>query len=579
MASNVQIWDTMVPLGDPVDVQDRGKWRALPSDLLLLEANPTAARSDPSHYGRAYAFQGDAVMENRHLLAAFPARTGKMILYSKADWLKKVEVIPLELKGKPVSIKHCSIVRNTCDEVTLNVSFSARGEARTLDATVSLGHTGILAIKPAETMKGVSLVTVMEYGVVPSFLGDDLVFDPAQYPSLDRLCVPSENLLLGLLKGEASMLVMTWPRGNQSVTLSVNRETPTKAMIDSVDLDNDGKGLYVSLLEAPGIWHRETLKRNYLEKDVMSDWKPPFPAKWKTQLLEGKTKTTFVFRDSKQSIWRGAVGSYTYPVWLGGDTAVYRLGKKIPPTGESIVYFTERQGTPLSVSAPVDILEASLGRDLCDEILDVAGRVLRTHHRRGAEGIRRACTCGCTEAIEAVFKAGEEVTRKAYVAGAVGDMVYFVQRHVARLDEYQAFARDMIEYLERTGKSAGDSKPYIDSMIEIARELQDDYNRARDNMKTLAYADQLADQTNALTQAKAAGNLNACLELGKLWRGMGGAQDDVIAQSHRIVRKLCYEAGYQAAGHAGAAEMAKQIRTRCRACLRNPDGYEIWPNY
>jgi hypothetical protein len=286
-----------------------------------------------------------------------------------------------------------------------------------------------------------------------------------------------------------------------------------------------------------------------------------------------------VFKESSQSIWRGAVGSYTYPVWFEGDTAVYRLGKKIPPQGESIVYFTERSGTPLSVRTPVDILEASLGRDLCDTLIDVPGRQLRTHHRRGAEGIRRACTCGCTEAIEAVFKAGEEVDRREYVVGAVGDMVYFVQRHVARIEEYQVFARDMIAFLNQAGKASGQAGSYIEHMTEIARELLDEYDRARENMKTLAYADQLASQTNALTQAKAPGNLEACLELGKKWRAMGGAQDDVLAQCHRITRKLFCEAGYQAVDHAEAVKIATQIRARCRQCLRNPDGYEIWPNY
>ena len=28
-----------------------------------------------------------------------------------------------------------------------------------------------------------------------------------------------------------------------------------------------------------------------------------------------------------------------------------------------------------------------------------------------------------------------------------------------------------------------------------------------------------------------------------------------------------------------AEEVAKEIRGRCRQCLRNPDGYEIWADY
>ena len=575
---SVIVWDTMAPLGNAVDIQDRGKWQAVPADVLTLEIAPTAM-SDPAYYGRAYRFKGDAVVENKHLIAAFPTNRGRVVIYSKADLAKKVELVPLQLKGKPANITNCSLLKNTGDETTLEISFSAGDAGGNLNAIFSLGRTGIVTFKPTGNMKGVSIVSSIDYGVVPSFIGDDLIFDPRRYPSLEKLYIPCENLLLGLLKGEDCMLVLTWPEGNQELSLSLENDEQKPGLIESVDFRNNGQNLYLALLNAPGIWHREELKRSYLERDIVVSWKRPFQAKWKTQLREGGIKTTFVFRESKQNIWRGGVGSYTYPVWFDGEAAVYRLGKKIPPRGESIIYFTERKGTPLSVSAPVDIMRESLGREMCEAILDVSGRELRTHHRRGAEGIRRACTCGCTEAIEEVFRAGAEVDQRRYVEGAVDDMVYFVTRHVERIEEYQDFADDVIEFLESAGKSAGELKPFIDSMAEIAKELREQYTRAREHMKTLGYADQLARKTKALTRDKEPGNLEACLELGKQWRAMGGAQDDVLAQSHRIVRKLFHEAGYRGVDNPQAAEITRQIREMCRVCLRNPDGYEIWPNY
>jgi len=131
-------------------------------------------------------------------------------------------------------------------------------------------------------------------------------------------------------------------------------------------------------LSAPGIWHKEELLPSYLERDVAINWKRPFPAKWVTQLSEAGVKTTFKFRESKlKRIWRGVIGSYIYPVWFNGDNAFYRLGKKIPPKGESIIYCLERKDTPISVSTPVDIMKGTLGRQTCDTILDVAGRKLR----------------------------------------------------------------------------------------------------------------------------------------------------------------------------------------------------------
>jgi hypothetical protein len=578
--ASTQVWDTLSPFVNTVDVRNRTNWRVVPANLLTLERNPPAAIADPSYYGREYSFQGDAVVENEHLTAVFWTRKGKVLIYSKADSAKeRLEFAPLQLKAKSASITNCKILQNTGDEAALEVSFSAGETGENLSAMFSFSKKEIVEIKPAENMKGISLLSPIEYGVIPDFIADDLIFDPGQYPSIDTLCIPSENLFLGLLSGQDNVLVVTWPKGKQQMKLVLDNEQEKPRLIESVDFHNDGKSIYLALLGAPGIWHKEELKPSYLEKDVAINWKRPFPAKWITQLYEAEVKTTFTFRESKDRIWRGAVGHYTYPVWFKAESAFCRLSKKIPPKAESIIYFVERKDTPVSVSAPVDIMKETLGRQACDTILDLAGRKLRTHHRRGSAGIRRACTCGCTDAIRVVFEAGQEVEKKEYVEGAVDDMVYFVRRHVERIDEYRDFAGNMMEFLNLTSKSASDLKPFIDGMEAIVQEIPQEYGRQRENMKTLAYADQLARRTKALAQKKAPGNLSAYAELSKKWRAMGGAQDDVVAQFHRITRKLSQQAGYGCVNQPKAVEIAREIRRRCRKCLRNPDGYEIWPDY
>jgi len=224
-------------------------------------------------------------------------------------------------------------------------------------------------------------------------------------------------------------------------------------------------------------------------------------------------------------------------------------------------------------------MKGTLGRQTCDTILDVAGRKLRTHHRRGSEGIRRACTCGCTDAIQVIFEASEEVEKKEYVNEAVDDMVYFVRRHMERIDEYQDFASNMIEFLNLTRKSTPDLKPFLDGMESIAHEIIQEYSRQKENIKTLEYANELSRKTKALTRKKDPRNLSTYMDLSKKWREMGGAQDNLLAQCHTLTRKLLQEAGYGCADQPKAIEAAKEIRRRCRRCLRNPDGYEIWSDY
>lgn len=573
------VWDTQLPFVNTVDIRDKNNWKVVPADLLTLELDPSAAVSDPAYYGREYSFKGDVVVENEHLVAVFWSGKGKLVVFSKTDSSKeKIEFVPLQLKGKPANISRYSILHNTGEEAALEVSFSAKGAENSFSAIFSFDRTGIIEIKPAENMKGISLFSPIEFGVMPDFIGDDLIYDPEKYPSGTTLNIPSENIFLGLLNGQNDMLVVTWPKGSQRMKLVLDNSKNGR-LIESLDFDNDGKSIYLALLDAPGIWHKEELKPSYLEKDVAVNWKRPFPAKWITQLYEADVKTTFTFKESKETIWRGVTGRYNFPVWFDEGKTFYRLGKKVPPKGYSLVYFLERKDTPVSISTPVDIMKATLGRQACDTILDLPGRKLRTHHRRGAAGVRRAATCGCTEAMQAVFDAGDEVERKEYVEGAVDDMVYFVERHVERINEYQVFANNMIEYLNLAGKSAADLKPFIDNMRAIVQEIPRGYEIQKENMKDLDYAAELSRKTKALTRKKDPQNLPVYNDLSEKWRAMGGAQDSVIAQCHTITRQLFQEAGYGCVNQPGAVEIAREIRRRCRQCLRNPDGYEIWQNY
>ena len=194
-------------------------------------------------------------------------------------------------------------------------------------------------------------------------------------------------------------------------------------------------------------------------------------------------------------------------------------------------------------------------------------------------GVRCAATCGCTAVIEPVFKAGQEVARQEYVEDAVDDMVYFVRRHVERIGEYQDFAREMIKFLNQTKKSNPELKQFLDSLEAIAEQIPEEYDRQKENIKTLEYADELAVLTKALTEKKDPENLPACLELGKKWRGMGGAQDYLLGKFHSLTRKLFQEAGYGCVNRPEAVAVAEEIRRRCTKCLRNPDSYEIWANY
>lgn len=588
---NLVLWDTLSPVGDRLKPEDRSGWKAVPNDLLRLEKDPLKASSDPGYYGRDYSFAGDAVVETPGLIAVFRSAKGRATLYCKpdssgkdkgsglADWIggKVVEVSPVRVEDGSATISRLEILRNADDEIVLKVGFSHAGSPQAA-GIFSFDRTGIVEVKPVEQMKQVRLSISMEYGVVPSFVGDDLIYGAAEHSATGVLSVPAENLFLGLLPGESKELVVTWPKGKQRVSLRVGEENG-KPRIQSIDLENDAQSFYLAALTAPGIWHKEALTPDYLEKDVRIQWKRPFPARWKTQLYEEDLKTTFVFREFRGDIWRGVAGSYDYPAWFSGEDAFYHFSKKVPPRGESLIYCLEERDTPLTVSTPADMLKQTLGREASEPILDVGGRKLRTHHRRGGTGVRRACTCGCTEAIQVVFEAGEEVNRKEDIQGAVDDMIYFVHCHVERINEYRQFADEVLRTLEKRRQTSQELKPFLDSLEEIARQIPQECEVQKENMKTFGYADDLSRKTIALTARKDPNNVKAYMELLKAWREMGGAQDYVMAKCHTITRNLCQAAGYGCAALPYAVSLAEEIRARCRQTLRNPDGYEIWADY
>jgi hypothetical protein len=544
--AGLQIWDTLSP---SVSLENRANWK----ELTVGEHA-----------------QGDILLENEYLTVVFRSENGKMVIYSKSGE-KRAVITPLKLSGKDANITVLKVLQSSNDGASIEACFS--GEGTDSYAVFSFSKNQGIQIKPSENMKGMSILCSIRFAIVPNFISDDLVFDPRDYP-LEVLHIPSENSLLGLLEGKSGILVATWPDGGQKVRLTVEGDK----LFGAIDFENDGKSLNIAVLDAPGIWHEEVLKRSYLEKDVIIGWKRPFPAKWVTQLLEDGVKTTYTFRESKMDrFWRAGVGFYHYPVWFQGEDALYRLGKKLPPKGDSIIYFLERRGTPVSISTPVDILRQTLNESTYERLIDSDGRMNRSLTR--PNNVVGTATCDVTDRLKVVFEAGEEVERREYIKGGTEDMLYFLATEQGIAQRYRDFASEMIESLALEKRSKPELKPFLDEMENIARELIAEYEHEKENIKDLEYARKLAEETQTLTQKKSPGNLNAFLKLKGQWTAMGGAVDDLVRKLHTITRKLFQQAGYNCVEKYEMVEVAEEIRKRTVKCLRNPGSYEIWSNY
>jgi hypothetical protein len=553
----VRLWDTLTPLQGPADVTQRRAWRAV----------TTAASGH---------LQGDLVVETDGLLAAFASRLGKALLWGSAEPLPvETAVRPTELSGKQAVIASIAIAEQN-GVVIAEADFRAPG-AEDLPITFAFTGDRIVAVRPEGSTRGVTLSAPIELAVVPSFVGDDLIYDPGDYPAATTLSVPSEHLLLGLLKGEGSMLVMAWQEAMPSIRLELSSAGRGQRSVEAVSFVG-GRGISLAMLGAPGIWHRERLDPSFLERDVAIQWRPPFPAVWLTQLYEDEVKTTFEFRHEREEHWRGGIGSYILPAWFSDGRAMLSLGKQIVPEGEAIIYFLERSDqTPEQVESPIDIAQRALAGDVLIGVLNADGRP--TWWPQRPDATIGGETCNVTDVLKGIFDAGQEVEKQIIVRGGVEDMCFHLEVMFERNGRYYPFARDMIAYLDAQADAKPELAPYLHEMRAIAEQMIATYDSARDSLRDMDYAHELGAKTVALAAEKRPDNRERMINLKQEWIGMGGAAEELSRREHSLARKLYQQAAYRAAGTPEGVAVAEEIRRRTKQCLQRPDSYEIWENY
>lgn len=581
--TRVQLWDTGVRLSSPPDLANRAAWHSVSTELFHQEKDPGKAASDPGYYGRAYAFQGDAVLENPSCLVVTRMGSGRVTVMLKSPGGAAgapgpvAEIVPVDAQAAGFAWAHVEILRNADDEVKLQL-LPTDPEKNPARLQIALDRSPVITVQPSASIATLRVECPLAYGVVPGYGPDDLIYAASSFPESNTLAIPSDRVAVGLVAGGQSALTFTWP-GRARETRWLSGNTDQGPQLTAFECVTGGEPLFLGIQSAPGLWHREPLGASFLEKDKKLSWQPPFPARWQTQLYETDVRTTFRFRPGRQEIWRGVVGGIIYPAWIQGSDAFLRLGKKVLPKGDAVFYALEPSDTPDSIVTPFDLVQSTLGRVACAEIFDTTARRLRTHHRRAGDGVHRACTCGCTEVIQAMFDKGEEVKCRDQIQGALDDMLFFVDRHLQRLDEYLAFARSLSQQLEPAAAAHPEGREYFQNLASITAEFTREYEAQKELMKSKAHAETLLRQTLALTDKQDPANLKASQDVLKAWRDMGGAQDYVLARFHMLARKISQEAGYGCARHPALVPVARQFRAQCQQILRHPDGYEIWADY
>ncbi|MGQ9573764.1 MAG: hypothetical protein ACUVUC_00460 [Thermoguttaceae bacterium] len=438
--------------------------------------------------------------------------------------------------------------------------------------TLFLSDDGILEFRPGRAKDLAVEDAGWKYAIVPSLVGTDFVYTAAAAPSLDRLYLPSMNLIVGLLEGRDCMMVGVWPPGQQVVSVRLAGTGPQRR-IDALQLQTGGYSFYLALIEHPQLWHAEPLKAAYLEQDTPIGWKRPLEAKWigRFFIASEQIHYPFYFRHERVKLWGRCIrGWFYWPVWFEGDKTVIHFEKLFPPQGEMLIYFLEKlpanQADP-GIASPIEIIQKALGQQEAARLLDFDGVEQRPLLKHGN------AVCAMTAAMQKWFDAGRQTAHKAEIERTCDDVAEFIRMIRDRIHEFGAFAATMREFLKTQAKANPHLAPAAE---ELQRTLdQMDSARAEDMPpESLQQVRQWTSQMKELAAQVGPENAKRFDKLAGRCRSVAGTQDDLARALSILGIRLTEQAARISVYSPAHARLAEQVIGQTRQVLRKPTWWE-----
>ena len=149
----------------------------------------------------------------------------------------------------------------------------------------------IVEVRPGQGTDRLAVLAETRYLVIPDFFGHDMVFG-ARAVSRPRLRLPAENMLLSLLDAGNAEVMCVW---------SSNRQEATALRSTAAGVADRRLARFRPPRTSPSgspAWRGRPVARangsfRRARAAQVSDWKPPFPAKWRVDVfarLEAKPR-------------------------------------------------------------------------------------------------------------------------------------------------------------------------------------------------------------------------------------------------------------------------------------------------
>jgi len=527
------------------------------------------------------AFKGDAALSNGRLTLVIPkSGSGAEIRVGNATRA----VLHL---GGVARIDHVAVAEYGKGGATLeigNAKVRAKLRVKKGDVTVE--------VQPGEGAEKLSVDCPSRFIVLPDFFADDIVIDARKLPAAS-VEIPSENFILQLAgKGDA-IVMSVFENKEQDVRLSLMGAGNDRVAAGSEIEFGKGRKIWVSVLEAPQIWHVREIDAADAGKTLPLDWKMPFPAAWRCDLtrandladswemLVQKDKDGDYLKPSwmgggpekmpvTRKRWTTVLGSFLYPVWSDADHHGFiqplkhdRLAFK----GPAVIYPVNRLNeTPLEVFTVIDLVRNTLGAGPCEYLLDLEGN--RSEYKGRA-------TCSSRDVLTGIYKEGQQKAKRAEVEKVLQDDLIFVKHIRGRITRYVEFGHQIRATLAEQKKAHPELKEPIGELEKIAEEIDVRFAAREEKMKTPDHVAKMNDDFRRdVMDYEGPDALDRCKKYAKALVEIGDNQDELSGECRWVVKALRQKAGLLMAADARMAPIAADLRARTQEALKNPAGHE-----
>ncbi|MGO9108390.1 MAG: hypothetical protein ACLP9L_04080 [Thermoguttaceae bacterium] len=487
-----------------------------------------------------HKFRGDAVVLNDRLAVVLRSSgTGAEVYGQTVTGAKyRVEISPRKTsEQKPTALSSLRIVENGPAAVTLAASFAMTGSSsRSLKYRITAGQA-IVEVRPGQGTDRLAVLADTRYVVVPDFFGCDMVFGPLT-ASRSRLRLPTESMLLSLMgggnaDGGNAELMCVWSSNRQDAT-ALRSTTAPAARLDGFEIQSAvDKPIWVACLEGTDLWHEQAAAPSS-KTALSSGWKPPFPAKWRVDVLQGRS------------------GEATSS-WLGDAAEVPKGSLSNDPSSRLLVYAMDRsQATPLTTFTPIDILRGTLGVGPCQYILQTEG--LASDANPTPDNVMTW--------IEKQFSRKKEKKFADEIRERLGQMVEHIGQAQARIGAYHHMFAEVDKLCNALAAGADPSRVILASLGHSGLEI----TRMPAGPAAADRARQLADRVISLI-----GTDNAaaeCEKLGGRLRALGAEQDRLLAVCRMKARWLKQSAAMLAEDHPDDSQLAGKVQSQVEEVLR-----------